>query len=255
MRRGLDFGPSIRPDHGTYSIFLVHGVDGHPVRTWTHPNECCWPRDLLPVDLPRCRIVSLGYNADIPTLRKLPPDDISDHALGLLVAIKRLRADVRSRSSYRPLSALSTRAHLFPIQCRLQSGQFSSSRKILAVWWPRLLVTPSPPMSSARGSATDLGISDLEPGCWPRRPRRVRCLSDSRHRLHGNTPSQPGIHRFGTLLRLVPELTANRQDVETEMELSRRPLSRLFRCSAKSARDATGLILREQANASRDYGT
>lgn len=47
------------------SIVAVHGLGGHPFRTWTHKNQCCWPRDLLSVDIPDARIMTFGYDANV----------------------------------------------------------------------------------------------------------------------------------------------------------------------------------------------
>lgn len=49
-----------------HSIVFVHGLTGHRDRTWTAPGaKEPWPRSLLPQDLPNCRILSYGYDADI----------------------------------------------------------------------------------------------------------------------------------------------------------------------------------------------
>ncbi|KAJ5603985.1 hypothetical protein N7537_006941, partial [Penicillium hordei] len=46
-------------------IVAVHGLGGHLFRTWTHESQCCWLRDLLPVDIPDARIMTFGYDANV----------------------------------------------------------------------------------------------------------------------------------------------------------------------------------------------
>ncbi|KGO73482.1 hypothetical protein PEX1_093050 [Penicillium expansum] len=49
----------------TIDIVAVHGLGGHLLRTWTHKSQCCWLRDLLPVDIPDARIMTFGYDAKV----------------------------------------------------------------------------------------------------------------------------------------------------------------------------------------------
>lgn len=52
------------PDHPTVDVCFVHGVGGGNISTWSLKNFC-WPRDLLPEDIPNARILSFGYDAKI----------------------------------------------------------------------------------------------------------------------------------------------------------------------------------------------
>jgi len=45
------------------SIVAVHGLNGHPKKTWT-ANNVNWLRDFLPPDIPNARILSWGYDAN-----------------------------------------------------------------------------------------------------------------------------------------------------------------------------------------------
>ena len=48
------------------SIIAVHGLNGHPITTWTHrESRMMWLKTLLSVALPMSRIMSYGYNAKI----------------------------------------------------------------------------------------------------------------------------------------------------------------------------------------------
>ena len=47
-------------------IILVHGLTGHPNDTWKHQqSDTCWPRDLIKDDIPHCRVLTYGYDADV----------------------------------------------------------------------------------------------------------------------------------------------------------------------------------------------
>ena len=46
-------------------IVAVHGLDGHPFKTWTHANGHLWLRDSLPHRLPNTRIMTFGYDAAV----------------------------------------------------------------------------------------------------------------------------------------------------------------------------------------------
>ncbi|KAK8221614.1 hypothetical protein IWZ01DRAFT_557534 [Phyllosticta capitalensis] len=48
-------------------ICFVHGLGGHPTKTWSR-GDCCWPKDLLPNTISndnriKIRVLSYGYNA------------------------------------------------------------------------------------------------------------------------------------------------------------------------------------------------
>jgi len=44
-------------------IIFIHGVGGHPFDTWTADKSgTFWPRDILPKDIPYCRILTYGYD-------------------------------------------------------------------------------------------------------------------------------------------------------------------------------------------------
>lgn len=103
---------------------FVHGLNGHPIKTWSvdredktpsstfsqrvtseHSHESfeldrktssglisnqsiCWPRDLLPLTIDDCRILSWGYDAMVVASSHL---GIDDHAFNLLVDLTNLR--------------------------------------------------------------------------------------------------------------------------------------------------------------------
>jgi hypothetical protein len=45
------------------SIIFVPGLRAGAGQAWTH-EKLCWPRDLLPREVPNARIILYGYNED-----------------------------------------------------------------------------------------------------------------------------------------------------------------------------------------------
>jgi hypothetical protein len=71
----------------TSGIIAVHGLGGHPVKTWTHEESgVFWLKDLLPKDLPTARIFTFGYDARVTMTRSV--GGINDISQILLQAIK-----------------------------------------------------------------------------------------------------------------------------------------------------------------------
>ncbi|MCJ1404370.1 hypothetical protein MMC11_007595 [Xylographa trunciseda] len=53
-------------DHPDVDFVAVHGIGGHPLRSFTNAETgCCWLRDLLPSTFPRCRVFSYGYRVEL----------------------------------------------------------------------------------------------------------------------------------------------------------------------------------------------
>lgn len=58
--------PSHSSDIPICDIVFVHGLGGHPHKTWTHAtSETYWPRDFLPASIPNARILTYGYDLSI----------------------------------------------------------------------------------------------------------------------------------------------------------------------------------------------
>ena len=73
------------------SIVAVHGLNGHPFRTWTtEKTRKFWlqDNDLLPSNLKRARILTFGYNAAVTAvLGKTSSDRILQHAQTLIAEL------------------------------------------------------------------------------------------------------------------------------------------------------------------------
>ena len=73
------------------SIVAVHGLNGHPFKTWTtHETNRFWlgDPDLLPSNLKRARILTYGYNASVAALLgKTSSDRIMQHAQTLVAEL------------------------------------------------------------------------------------------------------------------------------------------------------------------------
>ncbi|CAM1509404.1 Fc.00g031430.m01.CDS01 [Cosmosporella sp. VM-42] len=45
----------IAPDDANIDVIFIHGLNGHPEKSWTAENGICWPKDLLPNCIPDIR--------------------------------------------------------------------------------------------------------------------------------------------------------------------------------------------------------
>jgi len=70
---------------------FVHGLGGHPVKTWSTENAY-WPKDLLGPDVPHVRILTFGYDAKVAkALGRVGQNNIHDHAQALVSDLRRQR--------------------------------------------------------------------------------------------------------------------------------------------------------------------
>ena len=80
-------------DEGDLSVDVVavHGLNGGPTKTWTHPKtKSFWLQDFLPMDIPGVRVLNFSYNADAAFGNTTA--DILDHAKDLLGSLIDKRA-------------------------------------------------------------------------------------------------------------------------------------------------------------------
>ena len=82
---------------------MVHGLDGDATGSWTWRDkdaEVFWPRELLPEERPRTRVLSFSYNAD--TFHNNTDATIRDSARSLLALLNARRRKITDPTS-RPL--------------------------------------------------------------------------------------------------------------------------------------------------------
>lgn len=80
------------PPDANVDVVLVHGLNGHPEKTWTAKSGVFWPTDLLPASLKgaKARILVYGYNADVYAFggdRSASSDMIHQHAQTLVTGL------------------------------------------------------------------------------------------------------------------------------------------------------------------------
>lgn len=80
------------------SVIAVHGLGGHPFKTWQHPNGKVWLADFLPAQLPEARVMTYGYNSSVLFSKSVA--GIDDFATDLLFRISMER---RCAAVSRPL--------------------------------------------------------------------------------------------------------------------------------------------------------
>ncbi|TWU78230.1 hypothetical protein ED733_008038 [Metarhizium rileyi] len=73
-------------------IVLVHGLNGHPEKTWKAGNGTFWPTDLLPASLKgvQANVLCYGYNADVYSRkndRSASDNFIHQHAQTLVTSL------------------------------------------------------------------------------------------------------------------------------------------------------------------------
>jgi hypothetical protein len=73
------------------SIVAVHGLNGHPVKTWTaEKSKKFWLKDadMLPNNLKSARILTFGYNAAVAALLgRTSSDRVLQHAQTLVAEL------------------------------------------------------------------------------------------------------------------------------------------------------------------------
>ncbi|KAH6850450.1 Alpha/Beta hydrolase protein [Chaetomium sp. MPI-CAGE-AT-0009] len=73
-------------------LVLVHGLNGDHIESWTHQQSgICWPRDLLPKQLPGIRVSSFSYSADVYGNTSVA--GIRDNAQNLLSCLRDLKEE------------------------------------------------------------------------------------------------------------------------------------------------------------------
>jgi hypothetical protein len=80
-------------DYSLFSIVAIHGLDGHPTKSWTAANDTLWLRDHLPENIPRARILTYGYDAYTRGREQLADESVYALAQKLLADLATERHD------------------------------------------------------------------------------------------------------------------------------------------------------------------
>ena len=84
--------------HRDIDFVAVHGMAGHPLRTFTNAETgCCWIRDLLPLSFSYSRVFSYGYPADFLTKVHTSLSDQARELCSVLGKYDREQATTRRR--------------------------------------------------------------------------------------------------------------------------------------------------------------
>lgn len=91
------------PEDAVADIVFVHGLTGNRESTWTDKESgTFWPAQLLPKDVPKARIMTFGYDADVVHFWAMASQNrIGDHASNLVNSLAQLRE--RTETEDRPI--------------------------------------------------------------------------------------------------------------------------------------------------------
>lgn len=57
------------PQQPVLDIIFIHGLNGDSYKTWCHKkSKLYWPKDILPHDLRKARIITYGFDAHVAKL-------------------------------------------------------------------------------------------------------------------------------------------------------------------------------------------
>jgi protein SERAC1 len=88
------------PSEAIVDLVFVHGLSGDREKTWASGDESgCWPKERLPAEVPKARILTFGYDAYITRSGGVSKNKIRDHARDLVnqLANARMTEEKNSR--------------------------------------------------------------------------------------------------------------------------------------------------------------
>ncbi|KAH8429488.1 esterase/lipase family protein [Aspergillus melleus] len=89
--------PLYNPNDAIVDIVFIHGLGGHRENTWTKYNVF-WPQRILPEDVPKARIWSWGYDADLLHFwNKHSNNALKDHSSQLCSDLAGVRVEAPNR--------------------------------------------------------------------------------------------------------------------------------------------------------------
>ncbi|KAF3168082.1 hypothetical protein TWF225_011838 [Orbilia oligospora] len=74
-------------------IVAIHGINGGAYETWRHMNGTLWLQDLLPADLPGCRVFTSGYSS--ATAFGSSAEELDDVAFAILLDLNFQRPSIK----------------------------------------------------------------------------------------------------------------------------------------------------------------
>ncbi|KAF3129151.1 hypothetical protein TWF569_010589 [Orbilia oligospora] len=77
-------------------IVAIHGINGGAYETWRHMNGTLWLQDLLPADLPGCRVFTSGYSS--ATAFGSSAEELDDVAFAILLDLNFQRPSIKEQS-------------------------------------------------------------------------------------------------------------------------------------------------------------
>jgi pimeloyl-ACP methyl ester carboxylesterase len=81
-------------------IIFIHGLTGDSHDTWVSNTGVYWPTQLLAKDLPNCRIMTFGYDADVvKLLGPVSQNRVRDHAADLIGDLASIRGPDNTTST------------------------------------------------------------------------------------------------------------------------------------------------------------
>jgi len=90
-----------QPETAIVDVVFIHGLTGNRDQTWTAQGAVApWPKVMLPKKLPRARILTFGYDANVADWRAMVSKNrIGDHSRNFLAALATYReeSDTNSR--------------------------------------------------------------------------------------------------------------------------------------------------------------
>jgi hypothetical protein len=150
------------PPDAYVDLVFVHGLSGDRERTWASPVKTkCWPRDLLPEQIPQARVLTFGYDAYVTRLGRVSRNRIRDHARDLITSL----ASVRTTEAEQTRSIVFVAHSLGGIVCKdalqLSTNSSEPHLQVIASWTRAILFAATPHSGSSMANWAKIPASAL----------------------------------------------------------------------------------------------